>query len=213
MRSKHATRENARRVRRGASIAAAGALVVAAGAALARPPVAASGQQATPVIDSMEGAAIAAVPAVREVPPGPAFPMSPVPRCNILDSFGDVRSGGRRHEGVDMLATLGQEVYAATGGVLALRYVAGAPDATLAGNAWQSVTGDGSQYFYAHLSEFAPGLQVGDVVRRGQLIGYVGDTGNPGPGNYHLHFEYHPMGGAAVDPLPLLPIPDGCRVF
>ena len=49
-------------------------------------------------------------------------------------------------------------------------------------------------------------------MTRGQLIGYVGDTGNPGPGNYHLHFEVHPKGGAAVDPFPLLTIPKVCTI-
>ena len=50
-------------------------------------------------------------------------------------------------------------------------------------------------------------------MTRGQLIGYVGDTGNPGPGNYHLHFEVHPKGGDAVDPFPLLTIPKSCTVI
>jgi murein DD-endopeptidase MepM/ murein hydrolase activator NlpD len=44
------------------------------------------------------------------------------------------------------------------------------------------------------------------------VIGFVGDTGNPGAGNYHLHFEYHPLGGAALDPLPILEIPSTCTV-
>ena len=47
---------------------------------------------------------------------------------------------------------------------------------------------------------------------RGDVIGFVGDTGNPGTGNYNLHFEYHPLGGAALDPLPILEIPSTCKV-
>ncbi len=141
------------------------------------------------------------------------FPLSPVPRCDVLDSFGDVRSGGRSHEGVDILATLGQEVYAVADGRLITRWVAEGPQASLSGNAWRLAGDDGDLYFYAHLSGFAAGLELGSRVTKGQLIGYVGDTGNPGAGNYHLHFEYQPDGGRPVDALPLLTIPLGCRVY
>jgi peptidoglycan LD-endopeptidase LytH len=140
------------------------------------------------------------------------FPMEPEPRCNILDNFGDSRSGGRSHEGIDILATLGQEVYAVADGTLTRQ--AGA-DASLSGNAWGlTATADGTYYFYGHLSAFTEGLKVGDRVTLGQVIGYVGDTGNAGPGNYHLHFEVHPGGqrNGAVDPLPYLEIPKACSV-
>jgi peptidoglycan LD-endopeptidase LytH len=137
------------------------------------------------------------------------FPMEPTPRCDILDSFGDVRSG-HAHQGVDILATRGQKVYAVADGKLTSQYRE--PDDHLAGNGWRLTLPDRTYYFYAHLSEFAPGLTVGSTVRKGDLLGYVGDTGNPGPGNYHLHFEYHPHGGAAVDPLELFDIPPGCTV-
>jgi murein DD-endopeptidase MepM/ murein hydrolase activator NlpD len=139
------------------------------------------------------------------------FPMGPAPRCFILDNFGDPR-GGRRHEGVDLLATLGQEVYAVADGVLTDQTDA---SSALAGNSWGLVASTGEYYFYAHLSAFASGLVKGATVRRGDLIGFVGDTGNPGPGNYHLHFEVHPGGrrSPAVDPLPLLAIPGACTVY
>jgi murein DD-endopeptidase MepM/ murein hydrolase activator NlpD len=143
---------------------------------------------------------------------GLLFPMGPEPRCDILDNFGDARSGGRRHEGIDLLATLGQEVYAVADGILVNQADA---SASLSGNAWGlTAVDDGTYYFFAHLSSFAVGLEVGDRVERGQVIGYVGDTGNPGPGNYHLHFEVHPGGqrAAAVDPLPLLEVPFECSI-
>jgi murein DD-endopeptidase MepM/ murein hydrolase activator NlpD len=143
---------------------------------------------------------------------GIMFPMGPEPRCDILDNFGDFRSGGRAHEGIDILATLGQEVYAVADGVLVNQADA---SASLSGNAWGlTADEDGTYYFFAHLSRFADGLKLGDRVRRGQVIGYVGDTGNPGPGNYHLHFEVHPRGqrAAAVDPLPLLEVPFECTI-
>jgi murein DD-endopeptidase MepM/ murein hydrolase activator NlpD len=140
------------------------------------------------------------------------FPMGPSPRCDILDNFGEARSGGRRHEGVDILATEGQEIYAVADGRLVNQADA---SASLSGNAWGLTADDtGAYYFYAHLSRFADGLELGDRVEFGQVIGYVGDTGNPGPGNYHLHFEVHPGGirGAAVDPLPLLEVPRACTI-
>ncbi len=183
----------------------------------------------------IDEAATVAAPAERLLPtttvaPGPAcpsplptptasgaprrvmFPMGPTPRCAILDNFGDPRGSGRRHEGIDILATLGQEVYAVADGELVDQADA---SASLSGNAWGLVAfEDGTYYFYAHLSGFAAGLRPGDCVRKGQLIGYVGDTGNPGPGNYHLHFEVRPGGkrASAVDPLPLLDVPASCTI-
>jgi len=139
------------------------------------------------------------------------FPMDPSPRCSILDNFGDPRSGGRRHEGVDLLATQGQPVYAVADGVLTEQTDVSSP---LAGNSWGLTAVGGAYYFFAHLSSFAPGLTKGSTVKRGDVIGFVGDTGNPGPGNYHLHFEVHPGGprSPAVDPLPLLQIPRVCTI-
>ena len=142
------------------------------------------------------------------------FPMNPLPRCAISkSSFGQPRGADRRHEGLDIMATLGQEVYAADGGVIWKQSIDGTPGATLSGNSWTIRLPDGTYYFYGHLSKFADGLVLGASVVRGQLIGYVGDTGNPGPGNYHLHFEVHPNGAAAVDPFPLLAIPKSCSFW
>ena len=140
------------------------------------------------------------------------LPMNPTPRCIVLDNFGDPRSGGRRHEGVDLLATLGQPVYAVADGVLTEQTDVSSP---LAGNSWGLTAVGGAYYFYAHLSSFATGLTKGSTVARGDVIGFVGDTGNPGPGNYHLHFEVHPGGprSPAIDPFPLLQIPRVCTVY
>ena len=140
------------------------------------------------------------------------FPMDPLPKCALSKtSFGQPRSGGRIHEGIDIMASLGQEVYAVDNGVLWRQAIDG-PTAPLSGNVWYIRLADGTYYFYGHLSAFATGLKLGDTVTRGQLIGYVGDTGNPGPGNYHLHFEVHPKGLDAVNPYPLLTIPKSCTV-
>lgn len=135
-----------------------------------------------------------------------AFPVQGV--CSFTDTFGAARSGGRGHEGVDIIAKAGQFVYAARDGTLTKKYV----DAigSLSGNGWRLTSSDGTYFFYAHLSTFAPGLVVGSAVKAGQVIGQVGMTGNaPIP---HLHFEVHPGGGAAVDPTPIVKAIDGCRV-
>ena len=138
--------------------------------------------------------------------------MQPAPKCDVLDNFGDPRSGGRFHEGVDIMATNGQPVYAVADGVLTRQSRAGEANALLSGNSWVLAQTDGTYFMYAHLSGFAAGLSVGSRVVVGQVIGYVGDTGNPGVGNYHLHFEFHPGGGAAINSLLLLGIPPGCHV-
>lgn len=203
----------ARPLRRPALLAGAAALL------LALVPVLAGGR--TEVAGAADGepgiaaGATASAGATRVVASGlMAFPIKPTPRCEILDNFGDPRSGGRSHEGVDILADLGQEVYAVVGGTLIGQFTVDGPNSSLSGNAWRLQATNRDLFIYAHLSAFAPGLVVGATVQAGQLIGYVGDTGNPGAGNYHLHLEYHPTGGEAVDLLPLLkPVPPPCRIY
>lgn len=162
----------------------------------------------------IEGSATATARAVRIRQPGSIlFPMGPLPRCEVLDSFGDSRSGGRSHEGVDILATSGQPVFAVTDGTLVTQYSVGGLNSSLSGNAWKLAGDDGNYYFFAHMSAFASGLAVGASVTEGQVIGYVGDTGNPGVGNFHLHFEFQPAGGEPVNSLSMLQIPWPCRIY
>lgn len=171
-------------------------------------------QAATTGPPRLEVPATALKPAVRLSQTGVImFPINPLPKCALSKtSFGQPRSGGRTHEGIDIMASLGQEVYAVDNGVLWRQVVNGELNSTLSGNSWYVRIADGTYYFYGHLSAFAPGLKLGDTVTRGQVIGFVGDTGNPGPGNYHLHFGVFPKGGPAVDPFPLLTIPKSCLV-
>ena len=81
---------------------------------------------------------------------------------------------------------------------------------SLAGNGVRLTTDDGTYFFYAHLSEIADGIEVGVPVRAGQVLGYVGNTGNAGTS--HLHFEVHPKGGSAINPYPLVKAIDACDV-
>lgn len=127
--------------------------------------------------------------------------------CSFTDTYGAPRSGGRVHEGVDVIAKAGQWVYAVKDGTLTKRYV-DAPG-SLSGNGWQLTTADRTYFFYAHLSAFAPGLTVGSAVKAGQIIGQIGMTGAaPIP---HLHFEVHPFGGASINPMPVVKAVDGCK--
>ncbi|MEQ1702986.1 MAG: M23 family metallopeptidase, partial [Ilumatobacteraceae bacterium] len=134
------------------------------------------------------------------------FPVQGV--CYFSDTYGAPRSGGRTHEGVDIIAKAGLFLYAADDGTLTKQYI-DAPGA-LAGNGWRLTRADGTYFFYAHLSAFAPGLKVGSVVKAGQILGNVGMTGNAG--TPHLHFEVHPRGGVAVNPTPIVKAVDGCKV-
>ena len=68
---------------------------------------------------------------------------------------------------------------------------------------WMRGSG-GDEFYYAHLDGLASGLSAGQSVTAGQLIGYVGNTGNAIYTVPHLHFEYHPGGGSAVNPYPLV---------
>ena len=129
--------------------------------------------------------------------------------CGYGDSWGAARGAGRTHEGIDMFAVPGQYVYAVTDGVLTRR--AWDQPGLRAGNAWwlRSADGSGTSYFYAHLSAFAPDLEVGSTVKAGQIIGFVGATGNAaGP---HLHFEIHPNGGRAINPYASVKAAGGCN--
>jgi hypothetical protein len=128
--------------------------------------------------------------------------------CWFTDTWHAPRGGGRLHEGVDLIARQGQYVYAADAGTLTIQYW-DAPG-RLAGNGWRLTRADGTYFFYAHLSAFAPGLKVGSTVVAGQIIGFIGSTGNSS--TPHLHFEVHPGGGAAINPTALVRAIDGCKV-
>ncbi len=108
------------------------------------------------------------------------------------DTWGAPRSGGRRHQGVDMIGPIGVPLLAVVDGVAA------AKSNELGGLAIWFTGSDGNKYYYAHLDHYG---SLG-AVSKGDVIGYMGQTGNARFSVPHLHFEVHPGGGAAVNPYP-----------
>ena len=149
-------------------------------------------------------------PTTTPTPSGPAvvptvFPM--LGPCWFSDTWKAPRSGGRQHEGVDIIAKSGTPIYAVSNGTIT-RIFLDRPG-SLGGNAVRLTASDGTYFHYAHLSAFAEGTSLGATVVAGQVIGYNGSTGSSS--TPHLHFEYHPGGGAAVNPYPLIKAIDGCK--
>lgn len=114
---------------------------------------------------------------------------------SFVDSWGAPRSGGRSHQGVDMMAAYGTPQVAIVSGTITY-----AGYDSLGGNIQYLSGDDGNLYVYIHQRENAV---TGGHVSAGQVISYVGDTGNAA-GTPHLHFEFHPGGGSAVNPTPLV---------
>jgi murein DD-endopeptidase MepM/ murein hydrolase activator NlpD len=127
--------------------------------------------------------------------------------CGYLDTWGQARSSTRRHEGTDIFSGDGNYVYAVVDGRLTDRVWDGAGQN--AGNAWTLTGPDGTRFFYAHLAGFAPEVRIGSRVQAGQVIGWIGSTGNASAP--HLHFEIRPGGGSPVNPYPILRAQGGCN--
>jgi hypothetical protein len=116
---------------------------------------------------------------------------------NITDSWGDARSGGRSHEGTDIMAPRGALIVCPTKAIVSsIGYGANG------GNYVYTVNPGGERYYFAHLDKVAEGLEKGKVLEPGDLIGYVGNTGNASGGATHLHFGIYKSG--ATNPYPRL---------
>lgn len=111
---------------------------------------------------------------------------------SFSDTWGAPRSGGRRHEGVDLIGDRGTPILAVVDGDVLDK------TNSLGGNAIWLTGSDGNKYYYAHLDSWA----ASGSVTAGTVIGYMGDTGNARFSVVHLHFEVHPGGGPAVNPYP-----------
>ncbi len=115
---------------------------------------------------------------------------------SFTNDWGEPRSGGRSHQGTDVFAAMGAPSVAVTGGMVHTEYNNGN-----AGHSVHLYGDDGVTYKYFHMSGFAVS---GGRVKAGQVIAYVGDTGNAKGTPPHLHFEVHPGEGGPVNPYPFL---------
>jgi peptidoglycan hydrolase-like protein with peptidoglycan-binding domain len=159
----------------------------------------------TKVLDVNTAVALALIPSFESLglPTLQVFPMQG--GCGFTDTWHDPRSGGRLHEGVDIIGAKGLAIYATNDGVISRMSTGGA----LGGNAIYVKIPNGTYFYYAHLDSFAPGMAAGVPVKAGQIIGYNGSTGTTTP---HLHFEVHPFGGPAVNPYQFVKAVDACNV-
>lgn len=209
-----------------ASAAVAAAPAVAAPASVAAPPSVAAPGDAAPL--PPPGMAVAQAPqrTQDEQPSGPApapaaaapddgaallaarpliVPVAGVAPTALSDMFDDAR-GGRRHEAIDILAPTGTKVFAVDDGTVAKLFTSKPGGLTV----YQFDPQGRLAYYYAHLDRYAEGLKEGMALRRGDLVGYVGTSGNAGD-TPHLHFAVFRLGperrwweGDPVNPYPAL---------
>jgi murein DD-endopeptidase MepM/ murein hydrolase activator NlpD len=141
-------------------------------------------------------------PTTQPKPPVIADFVFPVNGPNsFTDTFGAPRSGGRTHQGCDIFTARNTPLVAVVNGVITSTTPT---DTGLGGITIHLRGGNGTVYYYAHLSSIKSGIRAGVHVAAGQVIGYAGNTGNASGGAVHLHFEIRPNGGAAIDPYPTL---------
>jgi murein DD-endopeptidase MepM/ murein hydrolase activator NlpD len=167
-------------------------------------------------------AATASPPSSTITPPAPTIGVDPVEelrhrhlelpvqgltRRDLHDTFDETRDGSRRHEALDILSPRNTPVLAVEDGKVAKLFLSKPGGLTI----YQIDPTSTYAYYYAHLERYADGLKDGDRVERGQVIGYVGTSGNAPPGTPHLHFAIFKLTdekrwwkGIAIDPYPIL---------
>ena len=135
-----------------------------------------------------------------------AMPVVGAKTLDLRDNFDEAR-GARKHEAIDILAPRGTPVVAADEGKVAKLFTSKQGGLTV----YQFDRDDTHSYYYAHLDRYAEGLHEGQVLARGDPIGYVGTTGNAPPDTPHLHFAIFELGpekhwweGKPVNPYPFL---------
>jgi murein DD-endopeptidase MepM/ murein hydrolase activator NlpD len=156
------------------------------------------GAGATAIAQQLPGQAVTVAPLTTPVLAatinGGVFPVFG-DAATFTDTYGAPRAGTGWHQGADIFAPIGTPVLAVADGQLSSVGVN-----TLGGNRLWLRDGAGTTYYYAHLSAYAPGVGDGVVVKAGQVIAFVGNTGQAITTPPHLHFEIHPGDGASINP-------------
>lgn len=134
------------------------------------------------------------------------IPVEGITRPKLRDNYAEAR-GSRKHEALDIMASRGTRVVAVDDGRIVKLFTSAAGGITL----YQSDPEEQFIYYYAHLDRYARGIAEGKALKRGELIGYVGSTGNAPPSAPHLHFTIFRLGadkrwwkGSPVNPYPFL---------
>ena len=192
-------------------------------------PPATSGEQSAPAVTPGSPAATPRAPASAPRPlsapvapatpaiPGPAgliVPVQGIGAAQLADTSTQSRSDGRIHEAIDLMAPTGTPVLAVADGTVEKLFDSNQGGLTL----YQFEPGGRYAYYYAHLDRYAAGLAEGKALRQGEVIGYVGSTGNADVAAPHLHFAVYVLGperawfkGTAINPYPLLAAPAAGR--
>ena len=164
----------------------------------ANPADASAPASSTPVLDAQRSAP--ALPTLDL-----QIPVAGIDADDLIDTYTDARSGGRSHDAIDIMAATGTPVLAVADGRIAKLF-----DSKQGGLTVYQFDATGAlAYYYAHLHRYADGLAEGVDVRKGELIGYVGYSGNAHPDAPHLHFAIFVLGpernwwqGTAINPYP-----------
>ena len=122
---------------------------------------------------------------------------NPLPKQHLTDTWGAARSQGRSHEGIDIFAERGTPIQATTQGI-----VSKVGEDALGGRVVMIIGPGGAGHYYAHLEDYAD-ISPNDWVNTGDIIGYVGDSGNAKGTPPHVHYGIY-INGSAVNPYPLL---------
>jgi peptidoglycan LD-endopeptidase LytH len=135
------------------------------------------------------------------------IPVEGIAPEKLVRSYHDARSGGRLHEALDIIAPRNTPVVAVEDGTVAKLFNSKAGGLTV----YQFDPGQDYSYYYAHLERYADGLKEGDRIQRGQVLGYVGTSGNAPKDTPHLHFavyrltsDKHWWEGTPIDPYDIL---------